>query len=900
MFNSIFPFIALLHFQSITALPTPAPQDDVSSSIGSNTFNNNNNDSSNILCSPSNCVNVSSLPSFGIQASSPNATLTLLPGSYPLSPASPSPIAAFLSSPLSVSGGFDVSNNVTTLQEGGGSIAVLLEPVFVSYAAQGWGGATKVVSPVINVTDTGEVESFLLPSGGEIRAILSIGQARIVVRDSAESIASFGLGASSATLLDVQSTTCTTECASGGFCSSNSNDCTCLPNFTGSNCASCLPNHFGPSCAPCPGDCPTSCQDGITGDGSCPLSTGATGNITQTPMEECGCFHGVCASNGVCNCNAGWQDAGGPGPKCSVCEQGYFLTTGGSCQACAPGCLSCSPQTGTCLSCATGFQTSSRDPTTCEPAPFIAPNSTTNSFTTCPNGSFHNPATGTCDPCSPVCSTCFGASSDQCVTCASPRGILAGTCVAVDQATGICDASALPSGAREGTWVFDNAEQECQPLPANCTAGNIPNFNSGTTFSDAICTQCQGGTFLSSSGDGSCGSCKLGEVGGTNGKCTSCPVGCASCTEDGKCLSCTDTTAVILSGTCVASCPNSFFPSTNSSSITNSTSTTQQAISPTCEKCHPDCATCSGAFDQCSSCPPSRPVLTPNGSCVQTCTANEFFDPNGGCKAISVECATAWGGQNDQCLSCGDGKVLQDGRCVDANCEGGEKTVEVFNVCLESLGQIVSNPPSSSSSTGSDSLLGLLALLIIPLLLLALVLWRRKNKKQRKQETARFRERMENNKGGWKMRFFGLGGVGGSVASKLRKKMPADVVSAHASETGDGERVREMEEVPLTPVPLPGFRRPSSQGQPKLSEAPLRSSWKPNAVDSADMKSPLSPPTNQRLSQQSYYSVTPIVTRNTLNAPLRPQWTGGTSRSEEILGSNNPFKGWENRSNHSR
>ncbi|KAG9221990.1 hypothetical protein CCMSSC00406_0009198 [Pleurotus cornucopiae] len=76
---------------------------------------------------------------------------------------------------------------------------------------------------------------------------------------------------------------------------------------------------------------------------------------------------------------------------------------------------------------------------------------------------------------------------------------------------------------------------------------------------------------------------------------------------------------------CVQTCPSNTFSSTTSTS---------------CTLCHPDCASCSGgAFNQCTACPPERPVLA-NGHCLSTCAKSQFLNPtSSSCQPCDPSCS---------------------------------------------------------------------------------------------------------------------------------------------------------------------------------------------------------------------------------------------------------------------
>ena len=118
---------------------------------------------------------------------------------------------------------------------------------------------------------------------------------------------------------------------------------------------------------------------------------------------------------------------------------------------CSLGCTQCADGSGDCISCKSGFTQNANDRTQC-----IAQQATTSTGTVCPDGSFSNGSS--CQPCSPLCQTCTGSSSSDCIICGSGKYSLNGTCVGTDD-NGECDGSSL---------VADNNKHECN---CECLSG---------------------------------------------------------------------------------------------------------------------------------------------------------------------------------------------------------------------------------------------------------------------------------------------------------------------------------------------------------------------------------------------------------------------------------------------
>lgn len=146
----------------------------------------------------------------------------------------------------------------------------------------------------------------------------------IIIRDSASDTSALPLPLPPYVITNIQSSSCSPPCSTGGSCNPASPVCTCLKGFNGTLCQSCAEGHFGSSCQPCPSNC-ENCDQGISGSGRCLPSAVRT-------AAKCKCLNGVCDSDGGCTCLPGWG-ASSNGTKCAQCEQGFFMTSTGGCQS---------------------------------------------------------------------------------------------------------------------------------------------------------------------------------------------------------------------------------------------------------------------------------------------------------------------------------------------------------------------------------------------------------------------------------------------------------------------------------------------------------------------------------------------------------------------------------------
>ncbi|KAM0747694.1 hypothetical protein T439DRAFT_94635 [Meredithblackwellia eburnea MCA 4105] len=270
-----------------------------------------------------------------------------------------------------------------------------------------------------STTNSTSIQSIILPSSLPIRLTLSTGQSLFAsipdLTFLSSSTTSSSSSSSSIKVLKTESTTCTIPCSTGGICTL-AGTCSCASGFTGQTCNICLPGFYGPSCAKCPAGCKV-CDDGIAGTGNC--LDGRTVNST-TLASACNCSNGAClttstststSTSGTCACNAGWTTAAN-GTQCAACSAGYYLTSTGDCLACDPTCASCSSPSGVCLTCQTGLSPSSSSPNTCLTSTTALSNGT---FTTCPSRTFFSSSTSSCTSCNPVCETCYGCSTNECL-----------------------------------------------------------------------------------------------------------------------------------------------------------------------------------------------------------------------------------------------------------------------------------------------------------------------------------------------------------------------------------------------------------------------------------------------------------------------------------------------------
>lgn len=223
-----------------------------------------------------------------------------------------------------------------------------------------------------------------------------------------------------------------------------------------------------------------------------------------------------------------------------------------------------------------------------------------------------------------------------------------------------------------------------------------------------------------------------------------CDSSCGTCAGSATfCLTCANN-QLASNGKCVASCPSNTFSSSGS-----------------CIPCHPDCASCSGSsFNQCSSCPSNRPVLT-NGRCLATCSKSQYFDKtSSSCQSCDSSCSSCSGSGPNNCLACSSSsQVLRGGSCVSSTCTSSTSIIPGLGLCLSDLVAVpvssgtssavplptvtgLDTPIAPSTSSGSRSLtwweILLMALGCAFIFLVILMCWRRRARRRRAQATAAF------------------------------------------------------------------------------------------------------------------------------------------------------------------
>lgn len=294
----------------------------------------------------------------------------------------------------------------------------------------------------------------------------------------------------------------------------------------------------------------------------------------------------------------------------------------------------------------------------------------------CPPRSFPNQG-GVCWPCHESCETCAGAGQDSCLTCAPAHLHVIDLAVCMQ----VC-----PEGYYEN---YDNKTcvpceancASCQERPDHCTSCDhhlvmhenqcysacpahtyeTEDYNCASCHlscltcngsSESQCITCRSGRF---SHDGKClNSCPDGYYGDKKRQeCMACPTGCATCSNNGFCLTCKENWTKNKKNRCIA----------NGSETCDES---EYYDNGRCHTCHSTCETCKGPTEaDCLTC--SSSLLLQNNKCVNTCDDGYYMEA-GVCAKCLHTCNQCVSRMN--CTSCAKGLQLQSGECRTTCAEG--------------------------------------------------------------------------------------------------------------------------------------------------------------------------------------------------------------------------------------
>ncbi|XP_049311526.1 furin-like protease 2 isoform X2 [Bactrocera dorsalis] len=279
----------------------------------------------------------------------------------------------------------------------------------------------------------------------------------------------------------------------------------------------------------------------------------------------------------------------------------------------------------------------------------------------CPPRSFPNQG-GVCWPCHESCETCAGAGQDSCLTCAPAHLHVVDLAVCLQ----VC-----PDGYYEN---YDN--KTCVPCEANCAScQDRPDY----------CTSCEHHLVMH---EHKCYSaCPLHTYETEDYNCASCHSSCATCngSAESQCITCRSG-RFAYDGKCLNNCPDGYYADKKRQE---------------CVACPIGCATCS-SNGFCLTCrenwtrnKKSKCIIT--GS--ENCDESEYYD-NNHCHPCHSTCETCDGPTETNCLSCPQSLLLQSSRCVSSCDDGFYMEAGVCAKCLHTCTQCVSRMNCTACAKG--------------------------------------------------------------------------------------------------------------------------------------------------------------------------------------------------------
>ena len=402
------------------------------------------------------------------------------------------------------------------------------------------------------------------------------------------------------------------------------------------------------SCRSCTGPNPQHCTACYTGaylhphDGTCgPCATTNGFFIEDLQCIKCDPSCKSCTGTPSTSCTACYQTSGAKSyfnphnNSCSFCgsEDTWSSITASyplfqyidtaiagfpNCRLCSDNCRKCQVSSNYCIDCNLGD--------------YLYP---TNNCGLCNEVRFFKvEASKKCENCHPTCLTCSGADQIDCLSCDSSHYLYPNnTCI-------------LGCNTQDG-WFTDGLK--C----IKC---------------DSSCLTCI--NFFSSS----CSSCRVGEFLGLNGSCTACLKNGLVRTPDGFCRPCNMecATCSIHSSNCTT-CRLGLYQYPNNSCgrcrETNHYKTSENGITK-CFPCDPTCLECkAGSKNDCTKCDNTGLngqilLLFPDNSCRECNLEGWYRNGYVTCEKCHEDCATCTGSAPNQCTSCQTPRMLSKGRCI--------------------------------------------------------------------------------------------------------------------------------------------------------------------------------------------------------------------------------------------
>ncbi|XP_057675882.1 proprotein convertase subtilisin/kexin type 5-like [Corythoichthys intestinalis] len=320
----------------------------------------------------------------------------------------------------------------------------------------------------------------------------------------------------------------------------------------------------------------------------------------------------------------------------------------GECQECDVSCLTCmGPQADSCSGCKEGFRLEShwqKGHGRCLP-----------SDDECSQHEYFD-EWGKCRPCHKNCRRCYGPGKNHCLACKQRYLLLNGSCV---------DECPL-------AFYADELRQKCEACHPTCRSCGGKHSYECLTCKDQLFRQ----------GRECVETCQHSHYGNQDsGACEPCNPNCGECTGDGACLSCTmELVLMPQEGRCLHNCPQGFYRHQD-----------DHGMHATCERCHGNCATCSGKTSHsCDSCGPG--YLLSGSMCLSACDTAKYPLIKGSshsCEDCHPSCLRCEGPGSTNCSACPPNAILEaGGRCLLCCHSAASHTHDCCN-CTETTGECI-------------------------------------------------------------------------------------------------------------------------------------------------------------------------------------------------------------------
>ena len=248
----------------------------------------------------------------------------------------------------------------------------------------------------------------------------------------------------------------------------------------------------------------------------------------------------------------------------------------------------------------------------------------------CPDGQYG--VVGSCEDCSLNCLTCVTAAT-TCTSCNSGDFLTSSnTCDTCDMNCNTCSGDATTCTSCSSPNPFLDIDDTCKEC----------------NLCDPSCFTCNGSLATN------CLSCNPGDYLISSNTCDSCDMNCKTCSGDATtCTSCASPNPFLDFDDTCKECPDGQYDTGSDS----------------CDLCDSSCSTCNEATNNnCLSCISGDFLTVSNTcepSCPEECPDGQYDTGLDTCDLCDSSCLTCNGVSNNNCLSCFDNFLLENGICIE-------------------------------------------------------------------------------------------------------------------------------------------------------------------------------------------------------------------------------------------